>query len=277
MIISWEHNFVFVKPLKTGGTSVEAALSRICGPQDVLTPWFPYWETHRAGYKPFNYRTVVDCSQETGEHWGLDKIESVIRKRNPDFWNSSRKVTLIRNPFAVVVSNYYFKYWLDSYPWYKIWHDMVMYPERLLHVRFFRLKLRGLIRAYYLNTHHELRGRMSARMVEWKACRPLANDSLTVLRKKFSRYLSVSNNFRGLLLDIPGNLNKFDRVFHMENISSELPVFCEELGVVTPAIPRFKTSQKMHKYYFSEYYTPEAVELVSAEYQSIIDAYNYSL
>jgi hypothetical protein len=41
MIISHEHRFIFVKSRKTGGTSVEIALSRFAGPDDVVTPITP--------------------------------------------------------------------------------------------------------------------------------------------------------------------------------------------------------------------------------------------
>ena len=38
MIISHRHRFIFIKPKKVAGTSIEISLSRICGPEDVLTP-----------------------------------------------------------------------------------------------------------------------------------------------------------------------------------------------------------------------------------------------
>jgi len=38
MIISHRHRFIFIKLRKTAGTSMEIALSGICGDQDVITP-----------------------------------------------------------------------------------------------------------------------------------------------------------------------------------------------------------------------------------------------
>ena len=38
-IISHRHRFIFVRTHKTASTSVEIALSRICGPEDVITPF----------------------------------------------------------------------------------------------------------------------------------------------------------------------------------------------------------------------------------------------
>jgi hypothetical protein len=38
MILSHEHKLIFIKGRKVGGTSVEMALSLVCGPDDIVTP-----------------------------------------------------------------------------------------------------------------------------------------------------------------------------------------------------------------------------------------------
>ena len=38
MILSKRHNFIFIKGMKVAGTSVEMALSALCGPDDIITP-----------------------------------------------------------------------------------------------------------------------------------------------------------------------------------------------------------------------------------------------
>ena len=47
MILSKVHRFIFVKGVKVGGTSVEIALSRVCGPDDIVTPITPIDELQR--------------------------------------------------------------------------------------------------------------------------------------------------------------------------------------------------------------------------------------
>jgi hypothetical protein len=38
MIVSHAHKFIYIKTYKTASTSMEAALSEVCGPDDVITP-----------------------------------------------------------------------------------------------------------------------------------------------------------------------------------------------------------------------------------------------
>jgi len=38
VIISHEHKFIFLKTKKTAGTSIELALSQLCGPDDIIAP-----------------------------------------------------------------------------------------------------------------------------------------------------------------------------------------------------------------------------------------------
>ena len=43
MIISHSNRYIFVKSQKTAGTSIEAALSRYCADNDMVTPLGDYW------------------------------------------------------------------------------------------------------------------------------------------------------------------------------------------------------------------------------------------
>ena len=47
MIISHQWKFVFIKGVKVAGTSLEMALSSICGPDDIITPITPVDEIAR--------------------------------------------------------------------------------------------------------------------------------------------------------------------------------------------------------------------------------------
>lgn len=59
MIVSHAHRFIFIKTQKTAGTSIEVALSAICGVDDIITPiqsWIEGERRETAGRGPQNYR-----------------------------------------------------------------------------------------------------------------------------------------------------------------------------------------------------------------------------
>ena len=90
MIISHKFRFIFVKTLKTAGTSIEVFLSQHCGPLDVVTPIKPHVKPHRArnhvGY--FN-------------HMSGDGIRARV---GPDVWESYFKFCVERNPWDKTLS-----------------------------------------------------------------------------------------------------------------------------------------------------------------------------
>jgi hypothetical protein len=55
MILSKRHKFVFIKGKKVAGTSVELALTQICGPDDIITPLTPIDERTRLPCGARNY------------------------------------------------------------------------------------------------------------------------------------------------------------------------------------------------------------------------------
>jgi hypothetical protein len=57
MIVSHKHRFIFLKTKKTAGTSIELALSALCGRDDIITPLAqPEDEPLRLGHAPQNWR-----------------------------------------------------------------------------------------------------------------------------------------------------------------------------------------------------------------------------
>lgn len=96
MIISHKYRFIFIKTRKTAGTSIEVALSKICGKQDIVTPIGPPVE----GHEPRNNNGFYN-------HIGAKQIKARIL---PEIWDSYYKFTFERNPFDKVVSWYWWLY-----------------------------------------------------------------------------------------------------------------------------------------------------------------------
>jgi hypothetical protein len=120
MIISHKYRFIFIKTIKTAGTSLEVYFSQFAGPLDVLTPIFPVEENHhsqnyRGWFNPFleskKYgfslkNRLKECLQ--GRRF-YNHIPAYLAKEriSPEIWNSYFKFSVERNPWDKAVSYYH--------------------------------------------------------------------------------------------------------------------------------------------------------------------------
>jgi len=108
VIVSYERGFIFLKTRKTAGTSVEIALSRVCGDADVIAPISPVDEELRAregGRGPQNHEEPRRASSHM-------QARAVRRLVGPPRWGSMVKLAVERNPWDAVVSQYF---WVMSH------------------------------------------------------------------------------------------------------------------------------------------------------------------
>jgi hypothetical protein len=100
MIISHSHRFIFIKSEKTGGTSVEAALSGHCTGSDVVTPLGDYW-FNRDERGQWIHRSMN--ADGFSQH---DPASEIKRKVAPEVWSGYFKFSITRNPWDRVVSDF---------------------------------------------------------------------------------------------------------------------------------------------------------------------------
>lgn len=127
MIISHAHQFIFLKTKKCAGTSIELALSQICGPDDVITRVSPEDENARVGRGPqhelipaqyrvpsWRMRRLLGRSPaRSGTVYFNHMTAAALRRAmDPDLFDTYRKVTVVRNPWDQEVSLYY---WLTRH------------------------------------------------------------------------------------------------------------------------------------------------------------------
>lgn len=125
MICSHRHRFVFVKTRKTAGTSLEIALSRHCGPDDIVTRISPADEELRAaagGVPPQN----DDTTPGSYAHMGARRVIEVIGRET---WDDYFTFAVERNPFDVVASSW--RYSARKPTFTKTFAEFVRTPRRL--------------------------------------------------------------------------------------------------------------------------------------------------
>ena len=111
-IVSFKHRFIFIKSRKVAGTSLEIALSRFCGKDDVMSRFGDRKSNRlRARFYPYPVRSeihVVTTNREKrafklGTHVDAMTLRTLL---GDDVFRRFLKISVIRNPYDWVVSLY---------------------------------------------------------------------------------------------------------------------------------------------------------------------------
>ena len=131
MIVSHKNRFIFIKTNKTAGTSIEIALSKFCGPDDIITPVSPDDESIR---RSLGYPGPQNHLAPTSEYGVADHFKRLLGKKKlrllqphlgargeaassaTQIWNSYFKFCFERHPFDRVISLYYWRHKREPRP-----------------------------------------------------------------------------------------------------------------------------------------------------------------
>jgi hypothetical protein len=109
VIVSHEHGFVFMKTRKTAGTSVEIALSRVCGDNDVITPVTEVDEVLRraaGGRGPQHFLTPPNLERKAFNHMPVSMVRTMLGRKQ---FESYFSFAIERNPWDAVVSLFHWR------------------------------------------------------------------------------------------------------------------------------------------------------------------------
>lgn len=119
MIVSHHHKLIFIKTLKTAGTSIEMAIARQCGPDDIVTPIFPAVDGHVARnwqgqFAPWKeVHSKADLRKNMREFLRKERTYNHIPARfararlSRTVWDTYLKVTVERNPWDKTLSHFH--------------------------------------------------------------------------------------------------------------------------------------------------------------------------
>lgn len=98
-IVSYDYNFIFVKTTKTAGTSIEADLSPLAGPNAVVTPIFPA----EPGHAPRNH-AGLDGSRLFYNHMSAGEIRAQV---GAERFAAMYRFCVEREPVAKCISHFH--------------------------------------------------------------------------------------------------------------------------------------------------------------------------
>ena len=124
MIISHKYKFIFIKTNKTAGTSIEIALAKFCGKDDIITPNdpkdevirkqlnYPGPQNYAAPFYEYRFRSLYRLIQRQKKkprfyhHISAAEIKSLVDER---VWKDYYKFCFERNPWDRIISLYYWR------------------------------------------------------------------------------------------------------------------------------------------------------------------------
>jgi len=295
MIISHKNKFIFFKPIKVAGSSVEVALIPQCGPEDIITGSDYLNEINDSLYDYSSRNcteTIILYGQDAKKYLMLKKrsgiltdppiTDKIIRESNEITWhrrifdshaspvafqslsdkfqdcNSYYRFTIVRNPWDVLVS--YFWWCFSSYE-----------------------LISPITGATVIETLSDFE------RTRWM--QPNPDDSKRTLMTKFSSFLKLEEETVDQLgfpksVQMLDHLSKvamefyqdgyMNRVLRFENLQRDFDQVCDNLSMRRVDLPRLKSSIRKSPMHYSDYYTSQSRKNVEQAFGEIIENFKYS-
>lgn len=126
MIISHSHQFIFLKPRKVAGTSLEIAFSKFLGANDIVTRISHGDEEERLRKGYLGAQNYKKSAVELFTNPSMKDLKSLARLKppqkfynhisaaqvkkmvEPEIWNNYKKISIVRNPWDYALSYFFY-------------------------------------------------------------------------------------------------------------------------------------------------------------------------
>lgn len=124
-IISHKYKFIFVRVRKTASTSMHVALSKFCGPLDIIAH---IGDRDQLESKPMqnNWKYLPSRKHVFYNHIPAFRIREMIAEMDKNIWDDYYKFCFERNPWDKTISQYYFHRQRSQYG-HRTFHQFIMH------------------------------------------------------------------------------------------------------------------------------------------------------
>lgn len=240
MIICHTYRFIFIKTRKTAGSSVEIGLSRVCGPNDIITPLNETageedLRRREGGHPPCNWQKPLR------EHRSFKEWRRLLkRRRRSSRFNSHTTMKELQSMLPRVVLDQYVSFTIERNPWDKA------------------------VSRYFWQKHRwERRGRSGF---------PDISSYLAYLEKEKPHWLSNWGHYT------INDKIAVDHVVQYDNLVANLAHIQKDLNLprnITPPRKRAKAGHREVDKHYSELLSKADRELISRVCAAEIEAFGY--
>jgi len=248
MIISHKHKFIFFRPGKVAGTSIEIGLSQFLGEDDVITP-------EMVADKDIDDKVHEDKFQNSKGFDHHSKPAEIKEKVSSTVWETYTKITACRNPWDTTVSNWY-------------WEQFIASRGGLVDRDFSLKNIRNRF----------IQGRLTPWKIYQKIQQMLSYKIKTIDYNDFYEYLEKvqnpnhNNNFYFDTDDL-----YFDEIIRFEHLQEDYDRIFTSLGIPQHILPRTKTKTRKDKRHYSKVYDehPGTEDIVGEMFKRQITTFDY--
>lgn len=244
MIISHKHKFIFSKPRKVAGSSIQLALAKHCGPDDIITPLLLKKDVDAEG------DIQNDYARNDKGWFNHMKPYRTIKKLGRDHWDEYFTFSIVRNPWDMLVSRYF-------------WNKKGGAPTASISDVLKEIGQEPLNIDKYGKLVSTLRRDIMGKKVS-------ADDTF----EDFMKNLPTNVKNTAYYFDSRGNEWQ-DFVIRFEHLDEDYKSVCEKVGIPYEPLPQLKTKTRKSRDY-REFYTPELRDWVAREFAQEIEHFGYT-